>query len=188
MFARLVLLVITFISISTWSLFAVEISDVEIPEQISKDGLELVLNGAGTRSKFFMDLYVSALYLENKSQDAVTILREELPMGLRLHIVSGLIDNESLRDAITDGFDASTGGNTQPIQAQIDKFMSLMQAEINKGDYFDFIYLPASGLKIYKNQQYMDSILGLNFKRAFFGIWLGDDPVDDDLKEEMLGL
>ncbi|MDG1690515.1 MAG: chalcone isomerase family protein, partial [Flavobacteriales bacterium] len=29
---------------------------------------------------------------------------------------------------------------------------------------------------------------GLEFKQALFGIWLGGNPADDSLKDEMLGL
>ncbi|MBU2510312.1 chalcone isomerase family protein [bacterium] len=169
-------------------LSAREISDVEIPESLNYEGVPLVLNGAGIRSKFFMDVYVSALYLEIKSQDADMILRDDKPMGIRLHIVSGLVDAEKLKDAISDGFDQSTGGNIDPIKSQISQFMAIMGENVVKGDFFDFIYLPDVGLKVYKNTAYTEDIKGLNFKRAFFGIWLGDDPADDDLKEEMLGL
>ncbi len=170
------------------SLLAREVGDVEIPETLTQEGIALKLNGAGVRSKFFLDIYVSALYLENKSQDAETILRSDKPMAIRLHIVSGMVDSEALRDAITDGFNRSTGGNLEPIKSQVDQFMVLMNQEVQKGDYFDFFYLPDAGIKIYKNLTYQEDIRGLNFKRAFFGIWLGEDPADDDLKEEMLGL
>ncbi len=166
---------------------AKEISGILIPEALEKAGISFVLNGAGIRSKFLFDIYVSALYLEDRSQDAHKILRDDMEMGIRLQVVSSLIDKDSLICAITDGFESATGGNTQPIRPQIDRFLELMDEEISKGDFFDFIYLPASGLKIYKNNNFLEDIKGLNFKRAFFGIWLGDVPVDEDLKEEMLG-
>jgi hypothetical protein len=167
---------------------AKEISGVEIPEKLQRAGVAFVLNGAGVRSKFFIDIYVSALFLEDRSQDSEKILRDDMNMGIRLQVVSSFVDQDSLKSAIKDGFETATGGNTQPIQPQIDRFLELMSEEVNKGDYFDFIYLSNSGLKVFKNDIYLQDIKGLNFKRAFFGIWLGDDPVDDDLKENMLGL
>lgn len=170
-------------------LTAREVGDAEIPETLEKANYSFVLNGAGIRSKFFMDIYVSALYLQEKSQDAEKILRDNSPMALRLHIVSGLVDSEKLKDAINDGFEASTGGNIAPVESQINEFMALMESEETvKGDYYDFVYVPEEGMKIYKNDSYKKDIKGLSFKRAFFGIWLGNDPADDDLKEEMLGL
>lgn len=185
---KFLILLITLVLFTPASSFAIKVSGVQIPEALNKANLSLVLNGAGVRSKFFMDVYISALYLEHKSQDSELILREDKPMGLRLQIVSGLIDIQKLKDAISEGFENSTGGNLSPIQKQIDQFMALMNAEIAKGDVFDFVYLPGAGLKVYKNNNYMEDIKGLSFKRAFFGIWLGDEPADEDLKEEMLGL
>ncbi len=165
-----------------------EISGAVIPEKLERAGVAFVLNGAGIRSRFFMDIYVSALYLEDRSQDSEKILRDDMNKGIRLHIVSSFVDEDSLKSAIKEGFENATGGNTQPIRPQIERLMELMNEEVTKGDFFDFVYLPDSGLKIYKNDTFLEDIKGLNFKRAFFGIWLGDDPVDDDLKEEMLGL
>ena len=40
---------------------------------------------------------------------------------------------------------------------------------------------------MYKNGNKKGSIAGLEFKKALFGIWLGDKPADDDLKTGMLG-
>src|SRR5690606_41820150 len=58
----------------TFALFSTaqarEIADVEIPENLSADSTQLVLNGAGVRTKWFMDIYVSALYLAQPSTDA----------------------------------------------------------------------------------------------------------------------
>jgi hypothetical protein len=167
---------------------AKNVAGVEIPESLEQADTMLVLNGVGVFSKFFFDIYVSALYLKDRSQDAETILRDDMPMGLRIHIVSGWPSIENLKEAVSDGFKSSTGGNTQPIQTQIDRFLELMDQGISKGDYFDLIYLPEVGLKIFKNGTFVEDIKGLNFKRAFFGIWLGDNPVDDDLKHELLGL
>ena len=171
-----------------FSLAAREVGDVDVPEFLNQGGINLKLNGAGVQSKFFFDIYVSALYLEHKSQDAETILRSDKPMAIRLHIVSRMVDSDSLKEAIVDGFMQSTAGNMEPIRNQVDQFLTLMNREINKMDYIDFIYLPETGTRVLFNNTFLDDIKGLSFKRAFFGIWLGEDPVDEDLKAEMLGL
>ncbi|MGD8927273.1 MAG: chalcone isomerase family protein, partial [Thioalkalispiraceae bacterium] len=45
--------------------FALAIAGIDIPEHIRQKATqhELVLNGAGIRSKFIFDIYVGALYL-----------------------------------------------------------------------------------------------------------------------------
>lgn len=185
---RMVVLLLMFALVLPAISSAREVEGVEIPETLEQSDLILVLNGAGVVSKYFFDIYVSALYLKTRSQDAETILREDLPMGLRIHIISGMASIENLKEAIVEGFKDATGGNTQPIQTQIDRVLELMDQGIEKGDYFDCIYLPEIGIRIFKNGTYLDDIKSLNFKRAFFGIWLGDYPADDDLKNELLGL
>ncbi|MCX6195129.1 MAG: chalcone isomerase family protein, partial [Flavobacteriia bacterium] len=40
----------------------------------------LVLNGGGLREKYFIDLYVGALFLQQKSKDASKILNADAPM------------------------------------------------------------------------------------------------------------
>ena len=185
------LIVVWILSLMSWqtSVSAREIEGVKVPEILNQIDILLLLNGAGAESRyFFFDVYVSALYLQDRSQDAEKIIRDNMAEAVRIHIVSWLFDEDDLIDAILDGLDNATGGNIQPIQSQIERFIEVMNEEVETDDYFDFVYLPESGLNIFKNGTFKAAIKGLNFKRAFFAIWLGVDPVNEDLKEAMLGL
>ena len=73
---------------------ALEIEGVEMPDTLEAGKYGLILNGAGVRTKLFMDLYVAGLYLKAKSSDAETILAADEPMAIRLEIVSGMITSE----------------------------------------------------------------------------------------------
>ena len=53
---------------------ATKIDGVKLPDDLSFEASELVLNGAGVRSKFFVHVYIAALYLGEKSSDAETII------------------------------------------------------------------------------------------------------------------
>lgn len=44
------------------------VAGVKVDAKMSLEGQNLMLNGAGTRVKMFMDMYVGALYLEKKLQ------------------------------------------------------------------------------------------------------------------------
>jgi hypothetical protein len=59
--------------------------------------------------------------------------------------------------------------------------------KINKKDIFIIVYVPNAGVSVYKNGSKKGTIEGLDFKKALFGIWLGNNPADDDLKAGMLG-
>lgn len=101
----------------TFALFSTaqarEIADVEIPENLSADSTQLVLNGAGVRTKWFMDIYVSALYLAQPSTDATAIMSADEPMAVKLHMVSGLITSDKMKTAVMEGFEGATGGNLE---------------------------------------------------------------------------
>src|SRR5690554_5773078 len=48
---------------------ALTVAGIDVPDTYSAMGQELQLNGAGTRSKWFMDLYVGGLYVAEKVSD-----------------------------------------------------------------------------------------------------------------------
>ena len=166
---------------------AKEIEGVNMPEYLEVAKSKLILNGAGVRSKFFMDLYVGGLYLQNKGNDPKEFIEGDAPMAIRLHIISSLITSKKMEKATREGFENATKGNTGPIKSQIEEFISVFKEKIEKNDIFELIYLPGKGLEVDKNGEFKCRIEGSAFKQALFGIWLGDKPAQESLKEEMLG-
>jgi hypothetical protein len=168
------------------SAYAIEAAGITMPDTLKAGDQDLVANGGGKRTKFGMKVYVAALYLKQKSSDAAMIINADEPMGIKLQITSGLVTPDKMKTAIDEGFEKSTGGNVAPIQAKIDAFTAIFKGLAN-GDIYDFIYVPGKGVEIYKAGKLSSVIQGLDFKKALFGIWLGKDPAQDDLKEKMLG-
>lgn len=178
------------LALATCVSFAVqakEVGSVTLPDTMKAGDQELTLNGAGVRSKFFMDIYSAGLYLPQQQKDAKAIVSADKPMALRLHITSGLLSGEKMVAATNEGFEKSTHGNTKPIQASIDKLINAFKADINPNDVFDLVYKPGVGVEVYKNGQLKTAAEGLEFKKALFGIWLSDEPVQSDLKSGLLG-
>ena len=165
---------------------ALEVSGIELPEQIQLAQTELQLNGAGVRSKFFIDLYVGSLYLTSANSDVTSIINAE-NSAVRLNITSGMITADKMRDAINEGFDDATMGKTAAIQQEIDSFMALFNKEIKEGDQFTLATSKTSGVTAYKNGVVQATIEGEAFRQALLNIWLGDEPAQSSLKEAMLG-
>lgn len=166
---------------------SVTVSDVAVPSTLSVGDKKLVLNGAGIREKYFMDMYVGSLYLTSKNSDAKKIISADEPMAITLNIVSGLITSSKMEEAIDEGFKKSTGGNSAAIKDQIAAFTKVFSETINKLDVFKITYQTTEGVVVYKNGVSKGIIKGFDFKKALWGIWLGDDPADADLKKAMLG-
>ncbi|WP_072992474.1 chalcone isomerase family protein [Flavobacterium segetis] len=166
------------------------INGVEIPRTIEFKGKKMSLNGVGQRSKFFTDLYVQALYLTRYSQDAVQILDSETEMSISLHITSGLISSKKLTKALEKGMEKSVGESGMlKFSKELKELEYLLSTEATKvGDVFELTFNPQDeSLWITKNKDYKGQIKGLEFKKAFYGIWLSENPVDKKLKNELLG-
>lgn len=163
------------------------VSGIEIPESLKTNSTKLLLNGAGVREKFFLDLYVGALYLKKRTKIAKSIINSKEDMAIRLYITSSMITSKKMRNAVNEGFENSTKDNITPIKKEIGEFVSVFKDEINDGDIFEMIYVDSLGTKIIKNGKPSALIKGHKFKEALFGIWLCDDPAQESLKEDMLG-
>ena len=162
------------------------VGDATLPNTMTTAGTDLVLNGAGMREKVVFDLYAGGLYLSKKSSNASAIINADETMTIKLHIVSGLVSSKKMISAVNDGFDASMNGDTSSLSDEIEKFKGFFSEKIVKTNVFDITYVKGKGTIVYKGGKQIGSIEGLAFKKALFGIWLGNDPADDDLKEAML--
>ena len=167
-----------------------DVNGVIVPRHIDFKGKQLELNGFGTRSKLWMDVYVQALYLSVLSQDAEAILNSNSIMGIRIQITSSLVTSKKLSKAFEKGLRKSIGEeNIEKIRPQADILEKLIGREPTvEKDFFNLIYSPEdTSIWVYKNDKLEGKIQGLEFKKAFFGIWLSDNPVDADLKNDLLG-
>lgn len=162
------------------------VGDATLPNSITMGGTELVLNGAGIREKVVFDLYAGGLYLSSKKSDAATIINADETMVIKLDIVSRLVSSSKMVDAVDEGFDASMDGDTSALDSKIEKFKGFFSEEIVKTNVFDIAFIKGRGTIVYKNGKEIGAIEGLDFKKALFGIWLGENPADEDLKEAML--
>lgn len=74
----------------------------------------------------------------------------------------------------------------EPQLKELEKFLGA--EDTKKDDAFNMIYNAIDkSLWIYKNDIFQGKVNGFEFKKAFFGVWLSDNPVDLDLKNDLLG-
>lgn len=145
-----------------------------------------VLNGKGIRTKLVFNLYTAGLYVAAPSKDANALMAANQPLALRMEITSGMINSETMEEAVRDGFKKSAGANQAALQPRIEQLIAVFKQPIKEGDIYDFVYRPQN-LSIIKNGKPSGTIQGADFKQAFFGIWLGASPVQANLKSALLG-
>ena len=166
---------------------ALPIYGADTPDQIEYQGSTMTKNGQGTRIIFFMKVYEGSLYLETKSANAPDIINLDAPMAIRIDVSSQMVTADAMKKALSEGLAKSTGNNTDSIIKEINQLSSSFDTAVSTGDYYEFIYLPEMGTHVLKNSELVELIKGIDFKKAFFGIFLSDNPIQKNLKKAMLG-
>lgn len=182
------ILILLTVLISTEAFAQQTINGVTLPANLKVEKTELKFNGGGIRKKAFFKVYVAGLYASEKTKDAAKLLSGNQELAVRLQITSSVVSSSNMSESIREGFEKSTKGNTAPLKAKIDAFINTFsKEEIKEGDVFILYYSPEDGVKAYKNGKFQSTTAGVDFKNALFGIWLGSDPIDADLKAGLLG-
>jgi hypothetical protein len=154
--------------------------------QLVAGGPKLVLNGAGVRKKFFVKVYVGALYLPNKATTVAAVLNETGPKRVLMHFLYKKVEREKLTDGWKEGFENNSKTEMAQLRARLDDFNKLF-TDVKKGDVILLDYLPGSGTRVTINGQEKGTIAGEDFNRALLKVWLGPEPADSGLKQAMLG-
>ncbi len=173
----------------SWSVNAMELAGVQLADRVQVGDVSLQLNGAGIRTKYFFKIYVGALYLPQKQTSGASIMAEQRELRMEMHILYGLSSKQ-----LFDGFDEAIAACHTPAEmAALEADMKEMRRifdsikEVQRGDVIALDYLPASGTHFSVNGMARGTIAGAAFNHALLKIWLGDKPVQDDLKKGLLG-
>lgn len=188
-----ILLVLTFLLSLQFSTVSaqtqLEVNGVTVPRKIEFQNKTLQLNGAGGRSKMWLEVYVQALYLSQLSQDPKFIIDSDTEMAIRIEITSSMVSSNKLTKAMNTGFEKSAGSNLEELRPRIEQFKTMLSDAITEKDVFILAYNPLDQtINVIKNDVVKGKIPGFDFKQALFGIWLSDKPVDETLKKHLLGI
>lgn len=166
----------------------IDVNGVTVPRKIEFQGKPLQLNGAGGRSKMWLEVYVQALYLSQLTQDPQFIIDSDTEMAVRIEITSSMVSSNKLTKAMNTGFEKSAGANLEQLRPRIEQLKSFLSDAITEKDVFILAYNPLDqNVYVSKNEVLKGKIPGFDFKKALFGIWLSDKPVDETLKKHLLG-
>ncbi|KAF2513412.1 chalcone isomerase family protein [Flavobacterium foetidum] len=167
----------------------IDVNGVTVPRKIEFQGKTLQLNGAGGRSKMWLEVYVQALYLSQLSQDPQFIIDSDTEMAIRIEITSSMVSSNKLTKAINAGFEKSAGAELEKLRPRIEELKKFLSDAITEKDVFVLAYNPLDqSINVSKNEVFKGKITGFDFKKALFGIWLSDKPVDETLKKHLLGI
>ena len=167
---------------------AAEVAGVKVDEQIKVGGSELVLNGAGLRTKVFVKVYIGALYVSQKANTPAALLDAATPRRMNLRMLRD-VDSDSLYGALRDGLkDNNSEAELAALKGPVDQFAEIMKkvgtAKVGDTVAIDFT---ADGVAVSFNGEPRGKVAGGTFGKALLKVWLGDNPVDSSLKKALLG-
>ena len=164
---------------------AADVAGVKMPDAETVDGKVLKLNGAGVRKKFLFKVYAAGLYLQTPSKDAAAVLSSSEAKSMRLHILRSL-KGKQVSEAISEGFERNSKEQLPKLRARLQKFQEMIP-DVAEGDELVFTWVPEKGTSVTVRGTDRGLIEGRDFADALFSVWLGPNPVQEDLKTALLG-
>jgi hypothetical protein len=168
----------------------IEVEGVKMDATAQVGAATLQLNGVGLRTKVFFKVYVLGLYMPKKTGNAAQLLAQK---GARRVAITMLrnVDAETFAGALNDGLrDNHTEAQFAAMKPQLDALNANLKAvgEAKKGDVIHFEFVPDTGTRVIVNGQARGSVIaGDEFFTSVLRIWLGEKPVDADLKKGLIG-
>lgn len=187
------LLIALLLSISLPAMAALEIAGVKFDDTMKVGAGDSVINGVGVRGVLFIKAYAMALYLPHKSAAAGEVIAMKGAKRVRIVLLRDT-SGETFADALPSGIRKNhSEQEVAPLNARIETLKATMLAITNtpKGAVIHFDWLPeiAGGITrlTINGEKKGEDIPGEDFYRAVLKIWLGEQPVQADLKEGLLG-
>ena len=181
--ASLLLLVCT----GAWS---AEVAGVRIADAAKSGATDLVLNGAGLRTKVFFKVYVLGLYLPARKTAPAEVLAAAGAKRVLIHMLRD-VDAAEFGAALEAGIkDNHSEAESKALAPRLSVLVSLMSEmkTAKTGMVILLDWIPGAGTQVViDNQPRGAPIAGEDFYRALLRIWLGDNPISGDLKKALLG-
>ena len=181
----LILAVVAFPALSVAR--AADLEGISMPEVRVTDGTAMRLNGIGLRTYSILGIpiYVAALYLERRSDNADAILRSRERKLLDIRFLRD-VGVEDARTAWRDAFRQNCKTPCYLDPGDVQRFLAALTS-VHKGDESTLLF-SARGVVVTFNRRPMGEISDPHFAEVLLGTFIGDEPPTPRLKRELLVL
>jgi hypothetical protein len=161
----------------------VEVGKWDFPRIITASGRRMNILGHGVLRYWGFKLYSAALYRESGTGGDGEFIDRPTLLILRY--------NRRIRaDQIIEAAKTNLGKNPNvkllPLRSNLKRMYDAF-VDVDDGDEYALLYIPGQGTRLYFNGNEEVRVSGFEFAKAFFGIWLSDHPINEDLKRELWG-
>lgn len=145
----------------------------------------LHLKGAALlRYLLFIDAYAGALYLPKgvEGSQALDDIMKQLELEYRVAISA-----DDFAKATLQKIQESTSSDVFKRLLPKIKSLNRLYRNVVPGDRYALAYIPGEGTHLIYNTISLGTIEGAEFATALFGIWIGDNPIDKNFRDKLLG-
>ena len=164
---------------------ALTLENVTFADSVQAGTVRLPLHKAALlRYLIFIKAYVAALYLPDgvKPENILTDVPKRLEISYLVSI-KGIDFGKGAEPVLKRNHSPAELGL---LRSRIDRINSVYR-DVKPGDRYSLTYLPGRGTELALNGAPLTVIEGADFAAAYFGIWLGREPLDEKLKRDLLG-
>jgi hypothetical protein len=173
-----------------WATRSITTEGETFPGDITLADTPLQLNGVGLRAVAWLKGYAAGLYLPRKAATTEQVLAQSGPKRLQLRMLLE-VDAEEFVKAFHKGVSRNAGAaEAQRLAERMARFDAQVRAlgTLHKRDLIDLDFLPGKGLLMSRNGAPRgDPVPGEDLYAALLLCFLGDRPVDKELKAGLLG-
>ena len=176
-------LVLLLAALPAW---AAEVAGVNIGEKASVANTELSLTGAGVRKRVFFQVYAIGLYVQDRKADPIS---QPGPKRVQIHMLRD-VGADTFNEALVEGIKANhSESQAKALEPRVAQFAATIAEfkEAKKGMTIALDWNGKATQVVVDGKPAGQPIEGEDFYRALLRIWLGDKPVQDDLKRALLG-
>ena len=183
--ARIIVGALLIATMAVQSSVAAQLEGVDFADRVRAGEVTMGLQCVGLlRYKLFIKAYVAALYLGGGAVDGDALA--DVPRRLELSYfwsIRGADFGTAGDQILAQNVDAKTFA---ALRARLDRINALYR-DVKPGDRYSLTYIPGVGTELALNGGPLGVIDGADFGAAYFRIWLGEHPIDDRLRDQLLG-
>ncbi|HEU5177404.1 MAG TPA: chalcone isomerase family protein [Burkholderiales bacterium] len=180
---------LVFLMMMPLAVCAAEVEGVKIDDKTRVANAEVTLNGAGLRKRAFFKVYAMGLYVPQKSSNAAQLMDQPGPKRITIRMLRD-VSADAFNEALGDGIRANhSEAEVKALEPRLKALGAVIHEikEAKKGMAIDLDWTGADTQVAVNGKPAGKPIAGADFYKALLKIWLGDKPVQDDLKKALLG-
>lgn len=171
---------------------ALVIEGIEIREVIpaTSTAPEMHLKGASMRRAYaIVDTYIGELYVEDTSLSAEQLVEADKSRRMVFHVVSSRVSARRFTSAINDGLSINlTEEQMTLIKDRVDKLVHLFDYKFVEGTIGHIQWYPEEKVsRIVIDGVEKGAVPGKDLNDAMLKIWIGEHPVSERFKRQVLG-